>query len=79
MAWLFKLMEDAPPADARAVRMQSPGATWEESWPEAEQALKEAAKQHAAMLSREREAKLLAQQRARAAEKALRALRLQKC
>ena len=51
--------------------MQSPGATWEESWPEAEAALKEAAAQHAKMLTKEREAKLLAQQRARAAEKAL--------
>ena len=49
-------------------------ASWEDSWPEAEQALQEAAREHAKMLSKERDAAMHAQRRARAAEKALRAL-----
>ena len=47
---------------------------WEQAWPEAEQALKEAAKHHAAMLMKESTAAREAQRRARAAEKALGAL-----
>jgi DNA repair exonuclease SbcCD ATPase subunit len=48
--------------------------SWEDSWPEAEQALKDAAVRHAALLSKERESRLQAQRRAGTAEKALRAL-----
>ncbi len=48
--------------------------TWEESWPEAEEALKQAAAEHAAVLSKARSDALSAQRRARAAEVALRAL-----
>ena len=48
--------------------------TWEEAWPEAEDALKQAAREHAAMLSREREKAMTASRKARASEKALRAL-----
>ncbi|KAL3893617.1 MAG: hypothetical protein SGPRY_014104 [Prymnesium sp.] len=47
---------------------------WENSWPEAEAALREAARVHAAALSREKEVTRLATRRAHAAEKALRAL-----
>lgn len=49
-------------------------AEWENSWPEAEAALREAARVHAAALSREKDVMRQATRRAHAAEKALRAL-----
>ena len=48
--------------------------SWEESWPEAEDALKQAAREHAAMISKERQKTMTANRKARASEKALRAL-----
>ena len=49
-------------------------AEWENSWPEAEAALREAAKAHATALSREKDVMRQATRRAHATEKALRAL-----
>lgn len=49
-------------------------AEWENSWPEAEAALREAARVHAAALSREKDVMRQATRRAHASEKALRAL-----
>eukprot|EP00966_Prymnesium_polylepis_P118624 2742360-Prymnesium_polylepis.1 len=47
---------------------------WENSWPEAQAALREAARVHAAALSREKDVMRQATRRAHASEKALRAL-----
>ena len=57
-------------AGARGAAM----AEWENSWPEAEAALREAARVHAAALSREKDVMRQATRRAHASEKALRAL-----
>ena len=56
-------------ASARRLCMAS-CPSWEETWPEAEAALAEAAREHAQILGKERSLRMAAQRHARASEKA---------